>query len=107
MRDRSGVCSKTRLDIISCFFVFPYFPAINDSSLTLYFGLIGSLDPKAKHVEKVLDVQQGDISYLVGTVYMDMKLKPNILDDITKDVSRIAPLCSCSYSNMDVYAEKT
>ncbi|KAF9195271.1 hypothetical protein BGZ51_002786 [Haplosporangium sp. Z 767] len=45
----------------------------------------GSLDPKAKHVEKVLDVQQGEISYLVGTVYMDMKLKPNILNDITKD----------------------
>jgi hypothetical protein len=44
------------------------------------------LDPKAKHVEKILDVQQGEISYLVGTIYMDMKLKPNILDDITKDV---------------------
>ncbi|KAF9924068.1 hypothetical protein FBU30_005908 [Linnemannia zychae] len=44
-----------------------------------------SLDPKAKHVEKVLDVQQGEISILIGTVYMDMKLKPNILDDITKD----------------------
>ncbi|KAG9071958.1 hypothetical protein KI688_006177 [Linnemannia hyalina] len=44
-----------------------------------------SLDPKAKYVEKILDVQQGEISYLVGTIYMDMKLKPNILDDITKD----------------------
>ena len=47
---------------------------------------IGNLDSKAKHVEKVLDVQQGEISYLVGTVYIDMKLKPNILNDITKDV---------------------
>ncbi|KAF9368649.1 hypothetical protein CPB97_004403 [Podila verticillata] len=45
----------------------------------------GSLEPRAKHVDKVLDVQQGEISYLVGTVYMDMKLKPNILNDITKD----------------------
>ncbi|KAF8938012.1 hypothetical protein BGZ58_001753 [Dissophora ornata] len=45
----------------------------------------GSLDSAPKHVEKVLDVQQGEISYLVGTVYMDMKLKPNILNDITKD----------------------
>ncbi|KAF9146402.1 hypothetical protein BGX30_000748 [Mortierella sp. GBA39] len=44
-----------------------------------------SLDPKAKHVEKILDVQQGEISYLIGTIYMEMKLKPNILDDITKD----------------------
>lgn len=49
--------------------------------------MIGSLEPRAKHVDKVLDVQQGEISYLVGTVYMDMKLKPNILNDITKDVS--------------------
>ncbi|KAF9173907.1 hypothetical protein BGX21_008206 [Mortierella sp. AD011] len=45
----------------------------------------GSLSPVPKRVEKVLDVQQGEISYIVGTVYMDMKLKPNILNDITKD----------------------
>ncbi|KAG0203296.1 hypothetical protein BGX28_004392 [Mortierella sp. GBA30] len=45
----------------------------------------GSLDSKPKRVEKVLDTQQGEISYFVGTIYMDMKLKPNILDDITKD----------------------
>ncbi|KAG0031387.1 hypothetical protein BGZ81_001295 [Podila clonocystis] len=44
-----------------------------------------SLEHGAKHVDKVLDVQQGEISFLVGTVYMDMKLKPNILNDITKD----------------------
>ncbi|KAG0227382.1 hypothetical protein BGW42_002972 [Actinomortierella wolfii] len=45
----------------------------------------GSLDKPVKEVERVLDVQQGEISYLVGTIYMDMKLKPNILHDITKD----------------------
>ncbi|KAG0261372.1 hypothetical protein DFQ27_002992 [Actinomortierella ambigua] len=45
----------------------------------------GSLDKPVKEIEKVLDVQQGEISYLVGTVYMEMKLKPNILNDITKD----------------------
>ncbi|KAF9362854.1 DNA polymerase delta subunit 2 [Mortierella sp. NVP85] len=45
----------------------------------------GSLHPRPKHVEKVLDVQQREISYLVGTVYLDMKLKPNILNEITKD----------------------
>ena len=48
-------------------------------------SVIAALDSKPKHVEKVLDVQQGEIAYLVGTVYMEMKLKPNILDDITKD----------------------
>lgn len=49
---------------------------------------LASLDPAPKQVEKILDVQQGEISYLVGTIYMEMKLKPNILDDITKDVCK-------------------
>ena len=34
----------------------------------------------------MLDVRQGDLCWVVGTVYMDMPLKPNILDDISKDV---------------------
>lgn len=34
----------------------------------------------------MLDVQQGQLCYILGTVYMDMPLKPNVLEDITKDV---------------------
>ena len=37
-------------------------------------------------VERVLDVRQGELCWVTGTVYMDMPLKPNILDDISKDV---------------------
>ena len=40
-----------------------------------------------QRVERVLDVRQGELSWVAGTVYMDMPLKPNILDDISKDVS--------------------
>ncbi|KZV94084.1 hypothetical protein EXIGLDRAFT_673445 [Exidia glandulosa HHB12029] len=47
-------------------------------------------DAGAVHVPKVLEVQKGQRSYIVGTVYMDMRLKPNILDDIGKD-HNIAP----------------
>lgn len=40
----------------------------------------------AKKVDRVLDVRQGELCWVAGTVYMDMPLKPNILDDVSKDV---------------------
>ncbi|KUJ15524.1 DNA polymerase-like protein subunit delta-2 [Mollisia scopiformis] len=36
-------------------------------------------------VERVLDVRQGKLCWVAGTIYMEMPLKPNILDDISKD----------------------
>jgi hypothetical protein len=44
-----------------------------------------------QRVERVLDVRQGKLCWVAGTIYMEMPLKPNILDDISKDVS----CCSC------------
>ena len=41
---------------------------------------------KAKHVERVLDVRQGELGWVVGTVYMDLPLKPNVLEDLARDV---------------------
>lgn len=38
------------------------------------------------YVPRVLDVQKGMLCYIVGTVYMDMPLKPNVLVDIGKEV---------------------
>lgn len=38
-------------------------------------------------MERVLDVRQGELCWVAGTVYMDMPLKPNILEDLTKEVS--------------------
>jgi hypothetical protein len=35
----------------------------------------------------VLDVIKGKACFVVGTVYMDMPLKPNVLEDIGRDVS--------------------
>ncbi|MCJ1357176.1 MAG: hypothetical protein MMC33_007172 [Icmadophila ericetorum] len=40
---------------------------------------------KVRKVDRVLDVRQGDVCWVAGTIYMDMPLKPNILDDIAKD----------------------
>lgn len=39
-------------------------------------------------MERVLDVRQGELCWVAGTVYMDMPLKPNILDDLTKEVRK-------------------
>jgi len=48
----------------------------------------------ARQVDRVLDVKQGELCWVIGTVYMEMKLKPNILDDVTKDVSTRAKSCT-------------
>jgi hypothetical protein len=40
---------------------------------------------KAQFVERVLDVRQGELCWVVGTVYMDLSLKPNVLADISKE----------------------
>ena len=42
---------------------------------------------EAKHMDRVLDVRQGELCWVAGTVYMDMPLKPDVLEDVTKDVS--------------------
>ena len=37
-------------------------------------------------MERVLNVEKGKLCYVVGTVYMDMPIKPNIIEDIARDV---------------------
>lgn len=43
-------------------------------------------------MQRVLDVERGELCYIVGTVYMDMPLKPNVLEDLANDVSGIHEL---------------
>ncbi|KAK2748325.1 hypothetical protein FQN57_000983 [Myotisia sp. PD_48] len=40
---------------------------------------------RAQRVDRVLDVRQGQLSWVVGTVYMDLPLKPDILKDISQE----------------------
>lgn len=44
-----------------------------------------------KHKDRVLDVRQGELCWIIGTIYMDMPLKPNVLEDIAKDQWISAP----------------
>ncbi|KAF1971379.1 DNA polymeras-like protein subunit delta-2 [Bimuria novae-zelandiae CBS 107.79] len=46
---------------------------------------------RASYVERVLDVRQGELCWVVGTVYMEMALKPNVLDDLSKEHWIAAP----------------
>ncbi|PVH96512.1 DNA polymeras-like protein subunit delta-2 [Periconia macrospinosa] len=54
---------------------------------------------KARYVERVLDVRQGELCWVVGTVYMEMGLKPNVLDDISKEHWIAAPPPRETYVN--------
>jgi len=57
---------------------------------------------KAKRVERVLDVRQGELSWVVGTVYMDLPLKPNVLEDVSRDHFIAGPPPRTSYYDADV-----
>lgn len=35
----------------------------------------------------MLDVENGKLCYIIGTIYMDMALKPNVLEDLAREVS--------------------
>lgn len=43
-----------------------------------------------RRVDRVLDVRQGELCWVAGTVYMHLPMKPNILEDLSKEVSYLA-----------------
>ncbi|PGH18183.1 hypothetical protein AJ80_04570 [Polytolypa hystricis UAMH7299] len=45
----------------------------------------------ARKVDRVLDVRQGELCWVAGTIYMELPLKPNIIDDIAKEHWTSAP----------------
>lgn len=52
---------------------------------------------KAQRRERVLDVRQGELSWVVGTIYLDLPLKPNVLDDVSRDHFISAPVPRAAY----------
>ncbi|KAL2004089.1 hypothetical protein VTN02DRAFT_309 [Thermoascus thermophilus] len=59
-------------------------PAVEEVARESWEGL-SIAGEQVRHVERVLDVRQGQLCWVAGTVYMDMPLKPNVLDDIARD----------------------
>ncbi|CCM02879.1 uncharacterized protein FIBRA_04993 [Fibroporia radiculosa] len=52
-------------------------------------------------VPRVLDVEKGNLCYIIGTVYLDMPLKPNVLEDLARDHSLPAPAPRPKYHSED------
>lgn len=53
---------------------------------------------RARRVDRVLDVRQGELCWVIGTCYMEMPLKPNVLDDIGKEHWIAAPPARQKYT---------
>lgn len=47
---------------------------------------------KPQLVKRVLDVTPGRFCYIVGTVYCEMRLKPNVLEDLAREVHRFSSM---------------
>ncbi|KAF9874860.1 DNA polymerase alpha/epsilon subunit B [Colletotrichum karsti] len=78
-------------------------PAVDAVAAEAWDGtIIGG--EEARHVNRVLDVRQGELCWVTGTVYIDMPLKPNILEDVSKDRWISAPISTDRYYSDD--AEK-
>lgn len=41
---------------------------------------------RIRHTPRILDVQRGQVTYVTGITYMEMKLKPDVLQDLTREV---------------------
>ncbi|KAK7730411.1 DNA polymerase delta small subunit Cdc1 [Cytospora paraplurivora] len=75
-------------------------PAVDEVAEAAWEGtVIGG--ETAKKVDRVLDVRQGELCWVSGTVYRDMALKPNILDDVSKDRWISAPTTVTRYFSDD------
>ncbi|KAK6071800.1 DNA polymerase alpha/epsilon subunit B [Seiridium cupressi] len=56
---------------------------------------------EVRQMDRVLDIRQGELCWTIGTVYMDMALKPNILEDVSKDRWISAPTSTQKYWSDD------
>ncbi|RYP05536.1 hypothetical protein DL764_003713 [Monosporascus ibericus] len=75
-------------------------PAVEQIAAETWDGTVLGDEP-VKRVERVLDIRQGELCWVSGTVYMDMSLKPNILEDVSKDRWISAPISNNKYYSGD------
>ncbi|GAA5856203.1 hypothetical protein JCM8547_000817 [Rhodosporidiobolus lusitaniae] len=54
-------------------------------------GKLQGVTTPPKHVKRLLEVDNGKLCYVIGTVYVDMPLKPNVLEDLARDHHVTAP----------------
>ncbi|KAI1809071.1 DNA polymerase alpha/epsilon subunit B-domain-containing protein [Poronia punctata] len=71
-------------------------PAVEQKALAAWDGVVIGNEPVRK-ADRVLDIRQGELCWVSGTVYMEMALKPNILEDVSKDRWISAPVSNNKY----------
>jgi len=49
-------------------------------------------------VNRILDVKPGELCYVIGTLYVDLLLKPNILQELSHDVKSFSSSILILYS---------
>ncbi|GAA6020218.1 hypothetical protein JCM10207_004376 [Rhodosporidiobolus poonsookiae] len=54
-------------------------------------GKLEGVKQPPKHVKRLLEIETNQLCYVVGTVYVDMPLKPNVLEDLARDHHITAP----------------
>ncbi|KAI9305083.1 DNA polymerase alpha/epsilon subunit B-domain-containing protein, partial [Cunninghamella echinulata] len=60
-----------------------------------------TLPEKPQYISKTLEVQLDEICYIIGTVYMEMPLKPNVIQDLSEESSIVAPTMPDKYKVAD------
>ncbi|BGP36434.1 DNA polymerase delta small subunit Cdc1 [Rhodotorula kratochvilovae] len=60
-------------------------------------GALDGAKSPPQHVKRLLEVENGKLCYVVGTVYVDMPLKPNVLEDLARDHHITAPATRRKY----------
>lgn len=71
-------------------------PAVDKVAVEAFGDVLVGGEPP-KHVDRVLDVRQGEFCWVSGTVYMDMPFKPSILEDVSKDRPLSKPPTATKY----------
>ncbi|KAF2763886.1 hypothetical protein EJ03DRAFT_346565 [Teratosphaeria nubilosa] len=73
-------------------------PAVEQIAAEAFDNIEVAGEP-CRRVDRVLDVRQGELCWVVGTIYMEMPLKPNVLEDIGKEHWIAAPPSRVKYDS--------
>lgn len=56
-------------------------------------------DIKPVYVDKILDIRTSEPSWIIGTIFSDLKYKPNVLKDVAEDMYGAPPIPPEAYSD--------
>lgn len=54
---------------------------------------------KPRYINKILDIQPGELCYMLGTIYLEMPAKPNVMNNLEDEDSIINPETPVKYKS--------